>query len=362
MIRIAMLSFWHVHGKDYAREAEEHPDTEIVAVWDEVPERGRAEAAARGVPFFETLEDVLAQPNVDAVVVDAPTSMHREVMVAAARAGKHIFTEKVIASTVREAEAIVREADRAGVRFVVAFRRLPFASTRAIKNLIEQGVLGDVTFVAVRDGHSAVLPSASNPRGFLSDAFLDPALAQGGVLIDMCHSVYLTRHLLGEPESVSASFGFFSGRPVEDNAVLTMRCANGAIGIAQAAYVTRVAPFAIEVHGTEGSLRYSEMGIGEMIVRRSRGEQLSSLRTPNGPNGKLHLFSTRLQNDDWLVQDITDEPAPKPFDQWVSHIQLGTRADENIALGLELSALVEAAYRSAASGQAIRLEALEHAV
>ncbi len=45
MICIAMLSFWHVHGKDYARSVEAHPDTEMVAVWDEVPERGRAEAS-----------------------------------------------------------------------------------------------------------------------------------------------------------------------------------------------------------------------------------------------------------------------------------------------------------------------------
>jgi hypothetical protein len=52
MIRVAMLSFWHVHGKDYAKLAEEHPDTEIVAVWDENPERGGAEAAERNVPFF----------------------------------------------------------------------------------------------------------------------------------------------------------------------------------------------------------------------------------------------------------------------------------------------------------------------
>ncbi len=106
MIGIAMLSFWHVHGKDYAREADEHPDTEITAVWDEDPIRGRAEAEQRGVPFFERLDEVLALPTVDAVVVDTPTTMHRDVMVAAARAGKHIFTEKVIAATLRETEEI----------------------------------------------------------------------------------------------------------------------------------------------------------------------------------------------------------------------------------------------------------------
>src|SRR5690606_34244056 len=81
MIRVAMLSFWHVHAKDYARAAEEHPETEIVAVWDEVPERGRAEAERRGVRFYANLDELLAQPEIDGVIVDTPTSMHHDVMV-----------------------------------------------------------------------------------------------------------------------------------------------------------------------------------------------------------------------------------------------------------------------------------------
>ena len=357
MIRVAMVSFWHVHGKDYARAAEQNPGTEIVAVWDEVPERGRAEAEKRGVPFFENLDDLLAQHNIDAVVVDAPTSMHRDVMVKAARAGKHIYTEKVIAATVAEAEEILHEVERAGVKFLVAMRRLPHASTRAVKSAIDQGLLGDLTLVSVRDAHSAVLPTPTNPRGFLSDEFLDPKLAQGGALIDMCHAVYLARHFLGQPETVSATFGYRSERPVEDNAVVTLRCANGAIGIIESGYVVCAAPFAIEVHGTEGSLLYSEIGIGERIARRNRGIETS---TANAPDGKLRLFSSKVEGNDWLVQDVTDA-APDPFDQWVLHIQQNTTADENIALGLALSEIIEAAYRSAASGQAIWLDTLAHA-
>lgn len=355
MIRVAMLSFWHVHGKDYAREAEEHPDTQIVAVWDEVPERGQSEAQQHGVPFYENLDDLLAQPDIDGVIVDAPTRMHLDVMVAAARAGKHIFTEKVIAATLRDAEAIIHEVERAGVKFVVAMRRLPLASTRAIKAIIDDGLIGDLTLVSVRDSHSGVLPSEERPRGFLSDSFLDPDLAQGGVLIDMCHPVYLTRYFLGRPESVSATFGYVTGRSVEDNAILTMRTSAGAIGIAHSGYVTRVAPFSIEVHGTEGSVLYSETGIGERIVQRQSGAQTAP---SNGPDGKLHLRSTKVAGSDWLVQDVTTEAAPKPFDQWVAHIQNDTIAAENITIGLDLSALVEAGYRSAQTGQAVRLDTL----
>jgi 1,5-anhydro-D-fructose reductase (1,5-anhydro-D-mannitol-forming) len=97
VFRVAVLSFWHVHAKDYALEAEEHPGTEITAVWDENGERGRVEASERGVPFHDDLEGLLSREDVDGVVVTTPTVAHREVIPAAARAGKHVFAEKVIA-------------------------------------------------------------------------------------------------------------------------------------------------------------------------------------------------------------------------------------------------------------------------
>ena len=53
MIRVAMLSFWHVHAGDYLRQATNNPSTEVVAVWDEDPDRGRAKAAEIGVDFVE---------------------------------------------------------------------------------------------------------------------------------------------------------------------------------------------------------------------------------------------------------------------------------------------------------------------
>lgn len=359
MIRVAMLSFWHVHGKDYARQAEEHPDTQIVAVWDEDSERGRAEAAKRNVPFYEDLNDLLSQPDIDGVIVDAPTNMHHEVMMAAARAGKHIFTEKVIAATLREAKAILQEVERAGVIFVVAMRRLPMASTQAIKAVIDQGLIGDPTQVLVRDSHSGVLPTPQSPRGMLSDDFLDPEQAQGGALIDMCHSVYLTRYFLGRPESVSAILGYVTGRKVEDNAVLTMHHASGGIGIAQAGYVTAAAPFSIEVHGTQGSVLYSESGIGEFMMRRSKGIQASSRTSSSGPDGKLRILSSQLEGVEWDIREIVTEATLTPFDQWVAHIQQGTTADENNEVALDLTALIEGAYQSMKTGQTVRLDALK---
>ena len=363
MIRVAMLSFWHVHGRDYARAAEEHPETEIVAVWDENPERGQAEAAQRGVPFFAKLTDLLAQPNIDAVIVDSPTSLHRDVMVAAAKAGKHIFTEKVLAATLREAEEIVDAVEQAGVAFVVSMRRLTDPSTVAIRELIAQGVLGDLTLVRVRDSHSGALRSAERPEGWLPPQFYSPEEAQGGALIDLCHPVYLTRAFLGRPEGVSAIFGHVTGRAVDDNAVVTMRYPNGAIGVAETAYAAQYSPFSIELHGTRGSVIYAETGIGEMIARFRSGAAADASGAAGGPDGKLHIRSDAVAGAErgWLVRDV---PAglPPAFDAWVAHIQAGTRATENIAIALDLSAIVEAATQSAGTGQLVRLDALERKV
>ncbi|MDQ5853537.1 MAG: Gfo/Idh/MocA family oxidoreductase [Chloroflexota bacterium] len=364
MIRIAMLSFWHLHAYDYARAAAEHPETEIVAVWDEDARRGRAEAEQRGVPFFEHLDEVLAQPNVDAVVVDTPTSSHREVIVAAARAGKHIFTEKVIAATLRDAEAIMRAVEHAGVAFMVSLWRSDEASTQAVKAIIDQGSLGTLTLVRVRDGHPFALPSAGSPHGRLPEQFYRREQSGGGALIDLCHPVYLTRHFLGLPERVSATFGSITGRAVEDNAVLTLRYPTGAIGVVETGYVTPSTPFSIEVHGTQGSLIYSEPGIGERSARLGApGPSAPANEAHAGPDGKLRMLhaNTTGAAPQWLVQEVQASARPKAFNQWVTHIQQGTRARANMALGIDLTAVIEAAYRSAATGQSVRIADLEHA-
>src|SRR5205814_9281841 len=152
-----MLSFWHVHAKDYVEQAQADPATEIVAVWDESPERGCAEFKALNVPFYEKLDDILARSDIDGVIVDTPTNLHHEVMIAAAQAGKHIFTEKVIARTLREVNEILASVEQAGVTFTVSLPRLYHGSTQAIWDILAQQLLGDVTLVRTRLSHHGAL-------------------------------------------------------------------------------------------------------------------------------------------------------------------------------------------------------------
>jgi 1,5-anhydro-D-fructose reductase (1,5-anhydro-D-mannitol-forming) len=317
---VAVLSFWHVHAKDYALEAEEHPGAKLTAVWDENGERGRVEASERGVPFHDDLESLLSREDVDGVVVTTPTLAHREVIPVAARAGKHVFAEKVIAPTLGEAREVVAEVEEAGVTFVVSLPRLYAGYTKAIKEALAGGEIGEPTYLRVRVSHDGALPSAASPLGWLPERFFDPRQSAGGATIDFgAHPLYLLAHLLGMPDEVSAVYCRFTGRAVEDHSVVALLYPDGAIGVAEASFLGASAPFFVEAHGTEGSLLYDPSD--GLRTRRRGAERWSTARVP--------------------------ADGGSPFRRWVELSSAGRTDPENVRAALELSALAEAANLSA---------------
>ncbi|MFC5472232.1 Gfo/Idh/MocA family protein [Cohnella suwonensis] len=326
MIRIGKISYWHVHADEYTGYALENPNTELAAIWDENEARGKEKAARYGVPYFSSLDELLTQ-DIDAVIVDAPTNVHYEVMLKAARAGKHIFTEKVVAPTDREVREIVAATREAGVKLTVSLPRLNAGSTRAIAKVVQDGTLGKLTMARVRLSHNGATAN------WLPAHFYDKEQTAGGALIDLgCHPMYLVRHFLGMPESVSANYGYVTGREVEDNAVSVLRYPNGALGIVEAGFVNAHSPFSIELHGTEGSLLY-------------------------GFPGDEGIFRSNLGSGQWEPLPVEDSQ-PIAFSQWVGHILNGTEATYNIELASDLTRLMEASNRSVAEGRPIRIDEL----
>ncbi|AIQ56676.1 Gfo/Idh/MocA family protein [Paenibacillus borealis] len=330
-IRIGKISFWHVHAWDYTKQAQEHGDTVIAAVWDEDAERGKKAADSLSVPFFDSLEDMLAQKDIDAVIVDAPTNMHRDIIIAAAKAGKHIFTEKVIASTLSEVNEILSEVSENGVKLTVSLPRLNDGYTLSVQDVLNQRMLGEITYVRVRLSHNGATAN------WLPEHFFSLEQCQGGALIDLgCHPMYLARLFLDqEVTGVSASFGYVTGKEVEDNAVATLYTSSGAIGVVEAGFVNSYSPFTIEVHGTEGTLLYGT------------------------PEEKLLVRSAKAadKGDSWNDIPLMAR-RESAFEQWVTHIQNNTLAAENIQIATELTRLMEAANLSAKEGRVIRLAEL----
>jgi 1,5-anhydro-D-fructose reductase (1,5-anhydro-D-mannitol-forming) len=314
---IAVLGFWHVHADDYAREVVEHPGTRLVAAWDPDAVRGREGAERLGVEFVADLDDLLARPDVAGVTVTTATDDHPRVIRAVLDSGRHVFTEKLLAGRTADAEQLVALADGLGLALVVSLPRLADPLAVTVRRLVGDRTLGDVTFARVRMAHDGWI------AGWLPERFGDPAAALGGALADLgCHPVYLVQALLGaRPESVRATYGRVTDHSVEDNAVVTMRYADGAIGVAEASFVTTPGAFALEVRGTAGSLLY---GFGtETLI---------------GKGGDLGQAWTEIALDD---------PSPTPFATWVDAIRTGARTRDNASAAIELTRLVERADASA---------------
>ena len=329
MIRIAKLSFAHVHARGYANQIDENPETELVAVWDEEEYGGKEEAEKRGVPFYDDLDDLLSRDDIDAVSVDAITSDHLRVIIAAAEAGKHIFTEKALAITVDECDQIIEAVEKAGVKFMISLPSRSSSELLLAKRIVDDGVLGDLTFGRGRVAHSAALDKWFNGS---SAWFGDPERAGGGALFDLgCHRVDVIRWLMGQPKKATSLMNNFTGNyPIDDNSVSLVEFANGAIGVIDVTWIHRSGPNLLELYGTEGSLV-----IG---------------------GGDIHFESRKLSDDEQAAYLANPpEDLPSAMQHWINAILRDEPMHITIQDGRNLTELMQAFYMSAEHGLAIDL-------
>jgi 1,5-anhydro-D-fructose reductase (1,5-anhydro-D-mannitol-forming) len=330
---IALLSFAHVHARGYADQVRDHPDCATVAIWDEDPVRGAAEAEKRGTAFYDSLDAVLALPEVDGVVVNAPTAMHRDILVAAAKAGKHIFTEKSLTITTAEATEVVQAVEDAGIRFVISLPSRVRPEVLFAKRIVDMGYLGEITHMRTRIAHMAALD-----RWFSGGStwFTDEAQAGGGAFFDLgCHRVDLLRWFLGEPASVvTQMINFSQAYDIDDSMVSVVSFRSRAIGMIDVSWVHRFGPNPLEIYGTDG--------------------YLSIDAAPNGP--KIQLISGQLKAGDiqGYISPASLPPGPPSLmHQWVTAIKDGSVCSTNVYDGWNLVQLLEACYTAGREGREV---------
>ena len=171
---------------------------EVVAVGSRDVAAARRFAEELGIPRAHgSYEDLLADPEVDAVYIPLPNHMHLEWTIAAARAGKHVLCEKPLAVTAADAERMVEACDAAGVRLMEAFMYRLHPSWVAVRELLAAGRIGRLQ--TVQSWFSYFNDDPTNIRNI--------AEVGGGALFDIgCYCVNLSRMLFGaEPERVESS-------------------------------------------------------------------------------------------------------------------------------------------------------------
>ncbi len=316
MIRIAMLSKWHVHAAGYARQIQSSDDACIACVWDDDQERGGTWASELGVSFIPDLNEVLARPDIDAVVIDSPTSDHARLMIAAAKAGKHIFSEKAMAPTLAECRAISAAIAGAGVKFCLSLPNLTTSLVQYARKAIDDGLLGRVHYFRMRTAHGGSL------LGWLPDYWYDVAKAGGGAMMDLgCHPMYTASWLLGRPRRIASVFNnTVCPMPAEDNAVSVVEFENDAIAVLETSFISPWSANCFELLGTEGAI----VAVGNDVKVRSR------------------MFAV----DGWVIPDKLPEPQPLALRQWLDGILHGAPIPFDTARGEALTELLEKAYQA----------------
>ena len=312
-----------IHARNFARLV---PGARVAAVADAVAEaRGAASAELGGVPEYADFRALLDDRGVQGVIIAAPTAMHREIAVAAAEAGKHIFCEKPMAMNAGECDAMIAAAGKAGVVLQIGFMRRFDESFRAAHERARAGEIGDVVLV------KSCTHGPTYPKPWMFD------LAQSnGPLAEVCsHDIDTVRWFTGsefaEVYAIAGNYRTPEARASHpdfyDQVLLSARFANGAQGCitgaqgVQYAYDSRV-----EIVGTHGLISIGGLNAGTAVICTKDKE----LRQPSV------VSWTNLYRDAYLAEDI----------EFVSAIRDGRAACVTGLDGRAAVAVVNAGNRS----------------
>ncbi|MEU1404111.1 Gfo/Idh/MocA family oxidoreductase [Streptomyces sp. NPDC005728] len=323
---VAVVGFgWmgRVHTQAYARVRHHFPRLplrpELVTVAEEVPDR--AEEAAEQFGFASATRDwreVAADPRVRAVSITAPNFLHREIGVAMAEAGKHLWIEKPVGLTGADARAVADAVARAGVQGTVGFNYRNAPAVEAARDLIAAGEIGTVTHARIR----LFSDYAAHPDGALTWRY-ERERGGSGVLGDLAsHGADLARFLLGDIASLTADTAVFvpeRARPTgataghalasggepgpvenEDYVSCLLRFASGARGVLEACRVSvgEQNNYGFEVHGTRGAVFWDFRRMNELAVSRGTTYQDQPVSTVYvGPgDGEFAAFQPGAAN------------------------------------------------------------------
>ena len=281
------------HAWSYAQALARSPSTRLVGVHDPDPQLGHSVADDVGAPYVADAEELVAAPDVQAVVVCSPTAQHRRDVELAARHGRHVLCEKPLATTLEDGEAMIAVTAAAGVQLHTAFVSRVLPVVRRLKAEVDSGRLG--TVVGIRAANRGRPPLAPHYPAWITD----PAESGGGALID--HSVHLTdlvRHVTGqEVAAVAAETGSLlwpelRSSGVEDCALLSLRLTGGAVaGLDPSWSVPAGNPwdydFSLELLGTHGSVEVGDVAEAVQLVSGRAGGGLRLVGFGEDPDAAM---------------------------------------------------------------------------
>lgn len=263
-VRVASigLGWW---GKELARAAGATGEIEIVSCFARTPEKRREFATSVGCDTADSLDELLGDERVAGVLVATSHASHRDIIEAAAEAGKHVFVEKPFTLTVEDGRAAVDAAEKAGIVLQVGHQRRRLAAHREMRRMLDAGEIGDLQMLEAN--HS--LPNGFNlpPEAWRWDEDQSPLGSMTSLAIHQVDNFLYLGGPIGRVAAVSRA-----GRSVsiDEAAGLLVEFQSGAVGTILTSFFT---PWHIRlaIHGTEGAA--FTVDDGAVFEYQERGER-----------------------------------------------------------------------------------------
>ncbi len=252
-------------ARSHAEAIRRAPNATLKAVYDIFPEKAQAFGQKWGVPAYSDLNKFLDRSDFQAVSICTPSKFHYETTLTAARAGKHVLTEKPIATEVEPAEKMIRVCREEGVKLGVIFQNRFDPVVRKVKQVLEEGVLGQLVMADahLKDFRAPAYYAQADWRGTWATDGGGPIMIQGIHYFDML------LWMAGPVAEVTA----FSARQVhpievEDTLVAALRYRNGALGVVESATNTYAGGAnRLELHSFSGTLILENNRVSKFVTR-----------------------------------------------------------------------------------------------
>ncbi len=310
-------------GKLHAENIQGMPGVQLKLIAD--PYMDEDWARSRGLKTTPDPEDLFSDPEIEAVLIFSPSSLHAEQIIAAARAGKHIFCEKPIALDPINIRQALQAVDSAGVKLQVGFNRRFDPDIQRVKQAVDDGEIGTIHLIRITSRDPAPPP-------------MEYLRTSGGIFLDMTiHDFDMVRYLSGsEVDEVYAAGAVMVDSAIGeagdiDTAVTTMKLSNGALAVIDN---SRQAVYGydqrIEVFGSRGSITVGNLTTTRTILTTAQGVVSDK---------PLYFFleryqeSFRVEMEEFIRSIRDDHPAPVGGQDGLNSILIGLAAQASLERG-----------------------------
>jgi predicted dehydrogenase len=269
-------------------------NSQLVAVMRRSGTLAQDYARRHGVPrWYDNVDELINDPEVDAVYIATPPHVHKAYTLKAAQAGKPVYVEKPMALNFQECQDMIQACQAAGVSLWVAYYRRALPRFHKIKALVHDGAIGEVQAVTT----TLYRPPSADEMNAANPAWrVVPEIAGGGIFVDVgVHMLDFLDDLLGPVRSVTGFAANLGGHyAAEDQVSASLVFESGVVGSGLWSFTSGQRTDSTTLIGTRGTIQYATFNESPLVLTTDAGTQAFTIENPR------HIQQP-------LIQSIVDE-------------------------------------------------------